>query len=43
MAAMEEADAAVVAAALSKKLEDVLHPEAEDNAVEDPQGGEGNL
>ena len=39
MAAMEEA----AAAALSKKLEDDLLPEVEDNATEDPQGGEGNL
>ena len=45
MAAMEEADAAVegFAAALSKKLEDDLLPEVEDNAAEDMQGGEGNL
>ena len=44
-AAMDEADAAVegFAAALSKKLEDNLLPEAKDNAAEDPQGGEGNL
>ena len=39
MAAMEEA----AAAALSKKLEDDLLPEAEDIAAENPQGGEGNL
>ena len=39
MAAMEEA----AAAALSKKLEDDLLPEAEDNAAEDPQGGVGNM
>ena len=45
MATMEEADTAVegFAATLSKKLEDDLLPEAEDNAAEDPQGGEGNL
>ena len=45
MAAMEEAATAIegFAAALSKKLEDDLLPEAEDNAAEDPQGGEGNL
>ena len=45
MATMEEADTAVegFAATLSKKLEDDLLPVAEDNAAEDPQGGEGNL
>ena len=45
MATMEEADTAVegFAATLSKKLKDDLLPEAEDNAAEDPQGGEGNL
>ena len=45
MAAMEEADAAIdcFAASLSKKLEDDPLPEAEVDAAEDPQGGEGNL
>jgi hypothetical protein len=45
MVAMDEADAAVdcFAAALSKKLEDDPLPEAEVDATEDPQGGEGNL
>ena len=44
-AAMDEADAVVedFAAALAKKLEDDIPPIAEIGAVEDPQGGDGNL
>ena len=45
VAAMEQADATVegFAAALSERLEGDLLPDAEDNAAEGPQGGEGNL
>jgi len=39
MAAMEEADAAV----LSRKIGDDLRPDVEDDAAEGPQGGGGNL
>ena len=44
-AAMDDADTAIeeFAAALAKKLEDDIFPLAEADAVEDPQGGEGNL
>ena len=42
---MEQADAAVegFAATLSEQLEGDLLPDAEDNAAEGLQGGEGNL
>ena len=42
---MEQADAAVngFSTALSERLEGDLLPDAEDNAAEGPQGGEGNL
>ena len=45
VAAIDEADATVedFTAALAKKLEDDIPPIAEIDAVEDPQGGEGNL
>ena len=45
VAAMEQADAAVdgFSTALSERLEGDLLPDAEDNAAEGPQGGEGNL
>jgi len=43
--AMEEANAVVkgYAAILSRKIGDDLLPDVEDNAVEGPQGGGGNL
>ena len=45
VAAMEQVDATVegFAAALSELLEGDLLPDAEDNAAEGPQVGEGNL
>ena len=44
-AAMNDADAAVeeFTTVLAKKLEDDIPPIADLDAIEDPQGGEGNL